>query len=146
MERVTILAAEPYRLLQDGRSHALGSGPDQAQTECTADASAEHVALIDAELVEQRHVVGRVGVPAVTGPYRGAGLPGVALVHRDHAKIRSQLRSRIPGGAPPAFDRRAHSARREEQDREPFPVFFVMERYTVANEARHRPILPSDAR
>jgi hypothetical protein len=48
------------------------------------DAHPDDVTPIDAEVVEQRELVGGVGGPAVVGRHRRGGPAGVALVHADH--------------------------------------------------------------
>src|SRR5579884_226400 len=80
------------------------------------------MAAIDAEMVEQRDVVGGIAVPAVLGRDRGAGAAaGVALIHRNDAKIRGKFEDRVDrrGGLAPDVDRRLQAGGREGQNGEP---------------------------
>ena len=67
-------ADAPDRLCQHSTLDALGLGLDQVEDERPADALTVEVAAIDAQVVEQRYVVGGVAIPSVVRGDRGARL------------------------------------------------------------------------
>ena len=97
------------------------------------------MAAVDAELVEQRDVVGGVAVPAVLRGDRGARLAaGVALVHRNDAKLVGELGRRVDRRRwlAPYVDHRLQPRRREGEDREPLTELLVIDAGAVVFKAR----------
>src|SRR5271166_3988044 len=92
---------------------------------------------LDTEMIEQRDVVCRVSLPAVGCADRRARLAGVALVHRDNAKVLRELDGGIEGTLMPELDARAHPAGREQQDRITGAEFFEVKADVAAFEGRH---------
>ena len=98
---------------------------DRLEAEAAADAAAQDVELLEAEMVHQRQVVGGEGVPAVVRLDVGNGLAGIALVHGDDRVLVGERRARVHPWkavgivgrhAAPHLDPRAEPARRVEQD------------------------------
>src|ERR1700737_4515058 len=89
-------------------------------------------------MVEQAEGVAGVSLPTIVRADRRAREAGVALVHRDYAKILGQLSGRVEGAAVPEIDAGAHPARREQQQRIPRAIFLVVQRYACALENRHQ--------
>ena len=105
-----------------------------------ADALAEEMAPVDAQVVEHGDVVGGVGVPAVLRGDRRARLAaGIALIHRDHAEIRGELGGRVDrsGGLAPHIDHRLQAGRRKSEDRETLAELLVVDARAVMFKARH---------
>src|SRR5688572_21294568 len=110
---------------------------DEAQAKRAADAATENERALNTEVVEKRNMVRRVDVPTVAGAYRRRGAACIALVHRDDAKVSRKLLARVPRRSLPKLDARAHSSRREQQDRETFAVFLIVERGAIPFKGRH---------
>ena len=66
------VVVEADRLLQDGGRDPFGSGFHEPQAVGAADAAAEDMGALDAEMVEECEVIGGVGVPAVACGHRRA--------------------------------------------------------------------------
>src|SRR5437660_12360284 len=99
---------------------------------------------VDAQMVEERNVVGGVAVPAVLRGDRGARLAaGVALVHRDDAELVGELGSRVDWrrGLAPYVDDRLQPRRRDSQDRETLAELLVIDMGAVVVKARHVGVL-----
>src|SRR5437868_13806497 len=99
---------------------------------------------VDAQMVEERNVVGGVAVPAVLRGDRGARLAaGIALVHRDDAKLVGELGRRVDRrrGLTPYVDDRLQPRRRKSQDRETLAELLVIDAPAVVFEARHVGVL-----
>src|SRR5216684_141013 len=116
-KRFLIFRGKSDRVLQDGRGNALRRSLYDAQAVGRTDASAHDVGALDAEMVEQREVVGGVRRPAIGGGDRRERLAGVALVHRDHTEAGGKSSGRVDGALMPEVDARAHPSRREQQQR-----------------------------
>jgi hypothetical protein len=132
------------RLRQHGALHALGLLLDQVEDERPADALAVEMTAIDAQMVEERDVVGGVAIPAVLRGDRGARLAaGIALVHRDDAELVGELGGRVDRrrGLAPDIDDRLQPRRRKSQDRETLAELLVIDARAVLFEARHVGVL-----
>ena len=88
-------------------------------------------------MIEQRDVVGRVGLPSVGGGDRRARLAGVALIHRDDAEIIGEFDRGIERALMPELDAGAHSARRKQQDWVAGTELLEVEGNITALENRH---------
>src|SRR6202167_9534 len=84
VKQLTVALDNPDRLLEDGRDDSFRRELAQLQDERAADAAAEHQEPVDAEMIHDRQLVGRVSAPRVTGLKRASGLAGIALIHGDH--------------------------------------------------------------
>src|SRR6202051_2250544 len=62
----------------------------QGETKARSDAAAEDMAALDAEMIHERELVGRVSVPAMIGGNGAARAAGIALIHRDDAVPRRE--------------------------------------------------------
>ena len=78
-----MVRVHPDRVLDHRAGHAVGRGFRRLDAVAAADAAAEDMEPRRADMIHQRHVVGRIGVPAMIGLDRAAGGAGVALVHGD---------------------------------------------------------------
>ena len=102
------------------------------------------MAPVDAQMIEQRDMVGGVGVPAVLRRDRRARLAaGIALIHRDDAELAGEFGRRVDRrrGLAPHLDHRLQSGRREGQDRESLTELLVMDPGTVVFKAWHLVLL-----
>jgi hypothetical protein len=91
-----------------GAGDALGLQLQQLEDKRTANTLAEQVAFLDAEVIEQRDVVGRIAVPAIRrGDRRVRLAAGVALIHDDDAEVGPEDLDRVDRGrrSVPDFDR-----------------------------------------
>ena len=70
------------RVLQDRRRNAMRRRLDRLQAEAAADTAAQDMEFFEIEMVHQRDMVSGVGVPAMVCLDVGAGVTGIALVHR----------------------------------------------------------------
>jgi hypothetical protein len=138
------------RVLQDGGGDPLGRHLAQRQAEAGADAAAHGVESPMAEMVHQRQVIARVGVPAVVCLHRTARLAGVALVHPDHREPAGQIdhgihprrgRVGVAGALAPEVQLRPEATRREEQQGMTRPVDLVVDLGIRTLEDRHRFLL-----
>jgi anion-transporting ArsA/GET3 family ATPase len=100
------------------------------------------VAPLDAEVIQERQVVRGVAVPAVTRLDLRVGLAGIALVHRDDAKIRCKLHDWVPRCPGPKCDARSHATGRKQEQRKAAPVLLVIEGDARAFEEWHERMLP----
>jgi len=96
------------------------------------------VEAINAQVVQQGELVGRVDVPAIGRAYGSHRFAGIALIHGDDAIVGRELVDGIPWGSFPERHGRAHPSRRDEQDREARSVFLVVQLDIVTLEDRHR--------
>src|SRR5882724_761155 len=76
-------------------------------------------------------------MPTIRGANGGHRAAGIALIHRHHAIVGRQLLNGIPRGSFPERRRRAHPSRRDEQDREPRTMLFIVQLDIVPFEDRH---------
>src|ERR671934_2965202 len=76
-------------------------------------------------------------MPAVRGANGGHRLAGIALIHGDDAVGRSEVCDGIPWRAFPERHRRAHAARRDQQDREALAMLFIVQLDIVPFEDWH---------
>src|SRR5271166_3543335 len=88
-------------------------------------------------MVEQCDVIRGVGVPSVGSANRRARLAGIALIHRDDAKLLREFDRRIERALVPELDARAHPARREQQDWVSGTEFLKVKAHITAFENRH---------
>src|SRR5260370_397559 len=131
---VLIFRGETDRVLQDRRGDALRRSLDDAQAVSRTDASAHDVGALDAQMVEQRQVVGGVGRPAIGGGDRRVRLAGVALVLLDTTEVGGKSRGRVDWDLIPEYDGGAHPSLRETQHRKTGAKVLVNERHTRAAE------------
>src|SRR6202041_811565 len=102
----------------------------EVQNKRSTNALTVEMAALDAQMIEQRDVVGSVGVPVVSRGDRGVRLAaGIALVHRDDAVLAREFGGGVDWrrGLAPNVDHRREARRREGQDREAGAEFFVMD-------------------
>jgi hypothetical protein len=99
-KQVSIPLTEADRLKQDRPSQTGRGFLGESQAKRTSNAAPEDVTAPDAQIIEQRKMVGRIGMPAVGGVDGGARPARVALVDRDHPKV-GQLTKRVERNARP---------------------------------------------
>ena len=141
VKQLTVALNDPDRLLQDGRDDPFRRELAQLQDERAADAAAEHQEPVNAEMIHDRQLVGRVGAPRVTGLQQASGLAGVALVHRDHRVLPGIRGQRINRRRLPQRDTRPHPAWRQRQHRKPRPLLGVPDPRPATVDERHPALL-----
>ena len=134
------------RVLQHRRGDPVRRLLDRLEAVAAADAAAHDVELLEAEMVDQRQMVGGEGVPAMVGLDVGHRLAGVALVHGDHRVLVGERDARIhPREAvgivgrytAPHLDPRGEPARRIEQDGKARTMDLVVDLGIGALQHRH---------
>ena len=140
MEQFAIGTAVADRLLQHCRCDPVGRALHHSVAVWTADAPAEQMGLFDTEMIQERDVIGGIGVPSVVAGYGGVRLARVALIHGDDLEVRRQRFDGIPLGTAPKWNGGSHAARREKQDRESVAVDFVVKADLAVFESSHGPL------
>ena len=105
---------QPNRLKENSRRNPLRRGLDETHAVGPANAHTGHMEILNSQMIHQRQLVFRVGLPAIRGTDRSGRLAGVALVHGDHAIAGRKLLNGIPGGLLPKGYGGAHPSGRDE--------------------------------
>ena len=110
------LRAEPDRLRQHGRDHAIGRPLQKVPDKWAANAEAHHHKLVDAQMVHQTELVVCVCIPGPVDLQRPRGLTGIGIaqVRRNAAVLALELPEAVKRVLQ-ARDRRVQTSTSDEQ-------------------------------
>ena len=130
-------------LAEHGSDDAVGRSLQQLPGEAAANAVAHVEEFADPEMVHQPELVAGEGVPRIIDRHRTRRLAaiGIALVHRDAAKVVLELFHRVDNRGRPVADARIEAAARSDQQREAGAGLLVANANIALLEERHGNLL-----